>query len=152
LWVKLYSNNSSDTPEAGKVTFVANHANAYAFPGFIPAYDAVCSLVNLLAMLAASQSSLSRIVSGLPDVHIVHEEVTTPSDHKGAVMRSLIEQTAERDVLLIEGIKIIEDTGWTWVLPDPEEPLTHVWVEAPTHIEARTRAQQYAVRIRQMLR
>ncbi|MCL4434900.1 MAG: sugar phosphate nucleotidyltransferase [Actinobacteria bacterium] len=151
-WMKLYSNSSSDAPEAGKITFAANHSNAYAFPGFIPAYDAVCSLVNLLAMLAASRTSLSRIVSGIPDVHIVHEEVITPSDHKGTIMRLLIEQTAERDVTLIEGIKIIEDTGWTWVLPDPEEPLTHVWVEAPTHTEARTRAQQYAVRIRQMLR
>ncbi len=151
-WVKLYSNDYTHSLKGESVTFVANHSNAYAFPHFIPAYDSVCTLVNLLAMLGSTRTSLSQIASELPDIQIVHEELATPSDHKGIVMRSLIEQSSERDTLLIEGIKITEDNGWTWILPDPEGPTTHVWVEAPTHTEARARAQQYAFRIRQMLR
>jgi len=38
------------------------------------------------------------------------------------------------------------------VLPDPEEPLTHVWAEADTDPEARQLAQEYSRRIRQALR
>jgi len=35
--------------------------------------------------------------------------------------------------------------------PGPEEPVTHVWAEGPSDARARTRAQQYAVRLRQLL-
>jgi mannose-1-phosphate guanylyltransferase/phosphomannomutase len=54
--------------------------------------------------------------------------------------------------VLVDGVKVIEDDGWELVLPDPEEPLTHVWAEGPTEPEARSRAQQLAVRLRQLLR
>jgi phosphomannomutase len=37
-------------------------------------------------------------------------------------------------------------------LPDPEEPVTHVWAEASTDSEARKLAQEYSRRIRQLLR
>ena len=35
-----------------------------------------------------------------------------------------------RDVLLVDGVKVLHDDGWALVFPDPEEPLTHVWAEA----------------------
>ena len=37
-------------------------------------------------------------------------------------------------------------------LPDPEDPVTHVWAEASSDAEARRLAQEYGRRIRQMLR
>jgi hypothetical protein len=37
-------------------------------------------------------------------------------------------------------------------LPDPEEPVTHVWAEASSDAEARKLAQEYSRRIRQLLR
>ena len=46
----------------------------------------------------------------------------------------------------------IHDDGWALMLPDPEEPLTHVWAEGTTDGEARALAQEYTRRIRQMLR
>ncbi len=67
-------------------------------------------------------------------------------------MRTLVEQTHGRDVELIDGVKVFHDTGWVLVLPDPEEPVTHVWSEGDTPGDARTLAQEYARRIRQMLR
>ncbi len=42
--------------------------------------------------------------------------------------------------------------GWALVLPDPEEPLTHVWAEGTSDAEATARAQEYAVRLEQLLR
>jgi mannose-1-phosphate guanylyltransferase/phosphomannomutase len=55
-------------------------------------------------------------------------------------------------VVLVDGVKIPEPDGWVLVVPDPEEPMTHVWAEAATDAKARARASEYAVRIRQMLR
>ena len=83
---------------------------------------------------------------------MVHEEVVTPWEQKGTVMRSLVEQTHGREVDLIDGVKVHHDTGWALVLPDPEEPVTHIWAEGDTAQDARTLAQEYARRIRQMLR
>jgi hypothetical protein len=37
-------------------------------------------------------------------------------------------------------------------LPDPEEPVTMVWAEAGSLADARRLAQEYARRIRQLLR
>ena len=31
--------------------------------------------------------------------------------------------------MLLDGIKVISPTGWVLVVPDPEEPTTHVWAE-----------------------
>jgi len=58
---------------------------------------------------------------------------------------------AGRPVILVDGVKLVEPDGWSLVVPDPEEPITHVWAEATSESEARARAQEQAVRIRQML-
>jgi mannose-1-phosphate guanylyltransferase/phosphomannomutase len=85
-------------------------------------------------------------------VHIAHETVVTPWDQKGAVMRSLVEMSKDRSLELVDGVKVFHDEGWALALPDPEEPITHVWAEADSDSDARRLAQEYARRIRQMLR
>ena len=76
----------------------------------------------------------------------------TPFDQKGAVMRSLMEQSKDREVELVDGVKVLHDEGWALALPDPEEPYTHIWAEGSSDAEARRLAQEYARRIRQMVR
>jgi len=88
----------------------------------------------------------------VPVSNVVHEQVVTPWEQKGTVMRNLVEQTHGRDVDLIDGVKVHHDSGWVLVLPDPEEPLTHIWAEGDSVAETRNLAQEYARRIRQMLR
>jgi mannose-1-phosphate guanylyltransferase/phosphomannomutase len=95
---------------------------------------------------------LSDVVRGLPAVHIVHETVVTPWEQKGAVMRSLVELSKDREVDLVDGVKVRHDRGWALALPDPEEPVTHIWAEGDTDGDARRLAQEYARRIRQLLR
>jgi phosphomannomutase len=46
--------------------------------------------------------------------------------------------------VLIDGVKLIDDEGWSLVVPDPEEPLTLVTVEAASLAAAETRAQAMA--------
>ena len=49
-------------------------------------------------------------------------------------------------------MKVRHDDGWALALPDPEEPVTHIWAEAGSDPAARRLAQEYARRIRQLLR
>jgi mannose-1-phosphate guanylyltransferase / phosphomannomutase len=90
-------------------------------------------------------------VAGLPRAHVVHETVSTPWEQKGGVMRQLMEQ-ATGELVLIDGVKELADDGWVLALPDPELPVTHVWAEAGSSGEARSRASEHVRRIRRLIR
>jgi len=76
----------------------------------------------------------------------------TPWEQKGLVMRSLLEHSKDRQLVLVDGVKVLHEGGWALALPDADEPITHVWAEAATDAAARKLAQEYVRRIRQMIR
>lgn len=152
VWTKLSAPHLMEVADTERVDLAASQEGGFIWPDFLPAYDAVATLVKLLDLLAARGRPLSAVVKNLPRVHVAHELVPTPWERKGGVMREIMEYGANRDVVLVDGVKIIEPEGWALVLPDPEEPLTHVWAEGPSALEARQLAQEYARRIRTALR
>src|SRR4029079_2284943 len=102
----------------------------YVFPEFLPAYDAMASLCKLLELLAQSEPQpLSAIACGWRQHTLIHREVGCPWALKGTVMRVLNERFADADVDLRDGIKVFDDRGWFQVLPDPDEPLVHLYAE-----------------------
>ncbi len=133
------------------VGFAADGDGGYILPGFLPAFDGAGALLKMLDLLARSNRTLSSVVDALPKVHLVHDTVITPWEQKGMVMRSLME-LAGRDVELVDGVKVRYPEGWVLALPDPEEPLTHLWAESTSESEARRLAQEYSRRIRQLVR
>ena len=134
------------------VGFAANADGGFILPGFMPAFDAAATFIKVLDLLAFHGHRLSEVVAGLPRVHVAHEVVVTPWEQKGMVMRTLVEQSKDRDVELVDGVKVRHDGGWALALPDPEQPVTHVWAEAASDADARRLVQEYARRIRQMVR
>jgi mannose-1-phosphate guanylyltransferase/phosphomannomutase len=94
---------------------------------------------------------LSSIVSGLPPVHVMHEEVATPFDQKGTVMRSVLERARSDELILLDGVKTLDATGWTLVVPDPEEPVTHVFAEGDSESASHERAQRAVEEIADIL-
>jgi mannose-1-phosphate guanylyltransferase/phosphomannomutase len=114
------------------VVFAGAVGGGYVFPEFLPAYDAMASLCKLLELLAPVRRPLSELVGELPRPTLVHRQVQCPWALKGTVMRILNEQFADREVDLLDGIKIFGDRGWTQVLPDPDEPLIHIYAEGAT--------------------
>jgi mannose-1-phosphate guanylyltransferase/phosphomannomutase len=134
------------------VGFAANLQGGYVLPDFQPAFDAAATALKVLELLAKGERPLSEIVASLPRVHLAHEGVVTPWEQKGTVMRNLVERTSDRELVLVDGVKVLHDEGWALALPDPEEPITHVWAEADSDVAARRLAEEYSRRIRQMLR
>jgi mannose-1-phosphate guanylyltransferase / phosphomannomutase len=102
------------------------------FPEFLPAYDAVASLCKLLELLAPVGRPLSSLVAELPASTLVHRQVPCPWSLKGTVMRVLTERLRDREVDLLDGIKVFDERGWAQVLPDPDEPLVHIYAEGTT--------------------
>ena len=97
--------------------------------------------------------ALSKVVEALPTVHIVHETVVTPWEQKGTVMRTLVElsqgprastwSTASRSTTTAAG---------RWRCPTPRSPSPTSGPRATRDGDARRLAQEYARRIRQLLR
>jgi mannose-1-phosphate guanylyltransferase/phosphomannomutase len=138
---------------SGGVSFAANQRGGYIFPAFLPAFDAAAGLVQLIALLAASDEGLIDVVGRLPDMPIEHAEVPTPFEQKGLVMRTLMEQLAEEgaELELLDGIKVRVPEGWVLVVPDPEEPVTHVWAEGHDRAESRKLSAAFASRVEEVL-
>jgi mannose-1-phosphate guanylyltransferase/phosphomannomutase len=68
-------------------------------------------------------------------------------------MRRVVEEAKDHELVLVDGVKVLEGDGaWALVLPDPDEPVTHVWAEGSSAGESRQLAQRYARTIRQILR
>jgi mannose-1-phosphate guanylyltransferase/phosphomannomutase len=149
---KLSTPALMDAASEPGVGFAASTDGGFILPGFLPAFDAAATLVKVLELLAHSETTLSSVVEALPRTHLAHETVVTPWEQKGMVMRTLVEMSKDREVQLIDGVKVRHDDGWALALPDPEEPITHIWSEGPTDAEAKALATEYARRIRQLLR
>jgi mannose-1-phosphate guanylyltransferase / phosphomannomutase len=148
---KLTTSAITDAALSDDVTFAGSLDGGFVFPEFLPSYDAMASFFKLLELLVRTESRLSEVVDELPRVHMTHETVATPWEQKGTVMRSLVEQ-ADTELELIDGVKAIFEEGWVLALPDPEEPLTHIWAESTSNAEARRLAHTYIQRIRKLIR
>jgi len=118
------------------VVFGGAVGGGYVFPEFLPAYDAITSLCKLLELLAGVDRPLSQLVADLPRSTLVHRQIACPWSKKGLVMRLLNERFQGREVDLLDGIKVFEERGWAQVLPDPDEPLIHLYAEGETAEES----------------
>ncbi|HEY3541098.1 MAG TPA: sugar phosphate nucleotidyltransferase [Gaiellaceae bacterium] len=121
---------------ADDVVFAGALGGGYVFPEFLPGYDAVASLVKLLELLTPVRQPISQLISQLPRPTLVHRQLACPWGMKGLVMRVLNERLAGRDLDLTDGIKVFDERGWAQALPDPDEPLIHLYAEGETHEES----------------
>ncbi len=128
------------------VHFAAGSDGGFIVADFLPAFDAAAAMVKMLELLALEDTTLSKVVGALPVVHIERETVVTPWEQKGTVMRTLVELSKDREVDLVDGVKVHHEGGWALALPDPEEPVTHIWAEGESAAAARRLAQEYARR------
>jgi mannose-1-phosphate guanylyltransferase / phosphomannomutase len=142
---------------ASALMTVANHEGAifaggmdgaYVFPDFAPSFDALASFCRFLEFLASGVDVAARIEQ-IPDAHVVHTTVVTPWERKGAVMRHVAETAHGERTDDTEGLKVFHDQGWALVIPDPADPITHVWAEGLDEAEAQERLDSYVAIVTQ---
>ncbi len=114
------------------VVFAGVPGGGYVIPAFLPTFDAMAALCKLLELLAPQDRPLSALVAELPQARLLHTAVPCSWSLKGTVMRVLNERFANGNVDLLDGIKVFDDRGWAQVLPDPDEPLIHIYAEGST--------------------
>jgi mannose-1-phosphate guanylyltransferase/phosphomannomutase len=146
LWTKLAASDLMAASAGEGICFAGNAQGGFIFPRFLPALDSVAAFVHLLALLSASNRRLSDLrPERAPE--IAHLEVPTPFEAKGLVMRLLLERTAGRQVVLVDGVKLVDEEGWTLVVPDTEGPSTLITAEAASPEQAMARAKEMSDQI-----
>jgi mannose-1-phosphate guanylyltransferase / phosphomannomutase len=133
------------------VIFAGAVGGGYVFPEFIPAYDAVASLCNLLELLAPVRRAISELVADLPAQTLVHRQLQCPFALKGLVMRVLTERLKGRRLDLTDGVKVFERQGWAQVLPDPDEPLLHLYAEGRTQEDSRALEAEFRALVEEIM-
>jgi mannose-1-phosphate guanylyltransferase/phosphomannomutase len=149
---RIWGDGLTEAASSGTVTFAGTPDGGCIWPDFLPAFDAAVTLAKLLDLLAAVDRPLSAVVDALPSARVMHETIVTPWERKGTVMREIMQRANDTEVVLVDGVKMINGNRWVLVLPDPEEALTHVWAEAATDVDSRRLVQEWAQRIRSSLR
>jgi mannose-1-phosphate guanylyltransferase/phosphomannomutase len=126
------------------VVFAGSASGGFVFPDILPGYDGVASLCKLLELLAPLERPLSELVAEVPRPAVRHLELRCPYNRKGAVMRILTERMKGRRVDTLDGLKVFDGNGWAQVLPDPAEPVVHVYAEGRTDEEAARLEKEFA--------
>jgi mannose-1-phosphate guanylyltransferase/phosphomannomutase len=153
LTTALSPSKLMEAADSGGVAFAADQEGGFIFPKFLPSFDGAAALVVLVALLGRSGESLARVMERVPAMPILRTEVETPFEQKGLVMRTLMEQLTEEgaELVLLDGIKVVSDAGWVLVVPDPEEPTTHVWAEGDDAAGTEQLSSGFVERLRKML-
>ena len=115
--------------ESEPLTFGGGAGYEVVFPEMHAAFDALYAVAKVLELLASEHHPLSEIVAGLPRWHMATRVVNCPWEHKGRVMRSLIDEQRNGHIELLDGLRIEHPDGWVLVLPDASDPAFKVYAE-----------------------
>jgi mannose-1-phosphate guanylyltransferase / phosphomannomutase len=150
LWTRVSAAALSAASQEEGVVFAGAEGGGYIFPEFLPAYDAVMSLVKLLELLSRAGVRLEEVIEGLTPTHVVRLDVATPWESKGTVMRRLVERLNGEKTVTIDGVKAYRGRDWALVIPHPQEPVVRVWAEAEEEDAARSLAAEFAALVEEL--
>ena len=134
-----------------EIAFAGSSSYEVIFPEMHPAFDALYGSAKLMELLAAEKRKLSELVDMLPSWHMATLRVPCPWEHKGRVMRTLIEEQQRDDIELFDGLRVRHDDGWVLVLPDSSDPTLCVYAEATNDGDAAAYAERMGNRIEQLV-
>ncbi len=130
-WTALTPAALTEAVAAPGVVFGGDGRGGFVIPQFSNTFDGIAAFVLLLGLVGRTKMQLSEIDARIPRSHLLRRAVPTPWAAKGVVMRAVVEAAGERELDTTDGVRVVEaDGSWALVLPDPAEPVTHVWAEA----------------------
>jgi mannose-1-phosphate guanylyltransferase / phosphomannomutase len=131
-WVATSAAAVTEAVSRPGVVFGGDGRGGFVVPKFSTTYDGIAAFVQLVGLVARTRLEVSEIDARIPRSHIGRRAVPTPWAAKGMVMRTVVEAAGNRPLDTTDGVRVIEDDGsWVLVLPDPSEPVTHLWAEGP---------------------
>lgn len=134
------------------IAMAADRHGGFSFPDFHNAFDGMYATGKLMEALTLTGLSLHQVVDALPAIYIAHERLRCPWQAKGRVMRMVSGLAASAETVdLTDGVKMMDDQGWTVVVPDAAGPIVHVLAEDATDDAAQNRVDTMAARLKPVI-
>ena len=131
-----------------EVRFVGGNKGGFIFTDFFFATDAMYSVAKILEMIASAGKGLGEIEESIPRLSGARRNVNCSWEHKGKVMRRIMNDSDGRRRDLVDGVKIYLDDGSSALLiPDKERPLFLISTEASTREAAEILAAEYEKKV-----
>jgi mannose-1-phosphate guanylyltransferase/phosphomannomutase len=118
---------------------------------YILNFDGIWCVGNLLDFMAENSVILYDLVNELPHFHMEKNEVQCDWQHKGRVIREIIEENKNREIELFEGVRINSEDGWVLILPDSERPVCNIYAEGVSEEYAKELAAEFTDRIKSIV-
>jgi mannose-1-phosphate guanylyltransferase/phosphomannomutase len=118
---------------------------------FMLNFDALAGLVKIIEYLCVRNTSLAETLSKMPPFYISKRSIHCPWELKGKVMRTLITQSSNNTIELLDGIKVMLQNGWVLVIPDADLPLCRVYSEGESPEAADAISKEYLEKIRMII-
>jgi mannose-1-phosphate guanylyltransferase / phosphomannomutase len=118
---------------------------------YILNFDGIWGIGSLLDFMAANSVILYDLVNELPHFHMEKNEVKCDWQHKGRVIREIIEENKNREIELFEGVRINSEDGWVLILPDSERPVCNIYAEGVSEEYAKELAAEFTDRIKSIV-
>ena len=114
---------------------------------YILQYDSFSSLAFIISFLCHDGTTLEEVMNHIPSYRVENTSIHCPWENMGKVMRLLISETDQKDLDLMDGIKINGSGFWVLVLPDPEQPVLQIFAEGKNARDTGNILKQYTARI-----
>lgn len=124
--------------------FVGGTKGGFIFPGFQIGCDAMFAVAKILEIMASTGKHLGEVKSRWPDLKIIRREVPCSWTKKGLVMRRLMEHTARKKKILVDGVRFISDSSHITIKPDRYKASFFIQVENRSKEKAKVVLKQYA--------
>nr|MDO8080480.1 sugar phosphate nucleotidyltransferase [Candidatus Freyarchaeota archaeon] len=134
-----------------KAVFGGEETGGFIFPKVHPFRDGVVSIAKLLEFLARTKQTLSEKTKEIPRFYTFRESIPTPLQHRGLIMRRLLENAEGETFDTIDGIKIYLDKGWVLIRPSSDAPVFEIFVESQTELKALEFIKTYKKEIQEIL-
>ncbi|MEM3594939.1 MAG: sugar phosphate nucleotidyltransferase, partial [Candidatus Jordarchaeaceae archaeon] len=134
-----------------RAVFGGEETGGFIFPQVHPFRDGVLSVAKLTEFLAKTKQTLSEKTKEIPKFYTLKESILTPLQHRGLIMRRLLENAEGETFDTIDGIKIYFDRGWVLIRPSSDAPVFDIFVEAQTEPKAQEFIKTYKKEIQEIL-
>ncbi len=129
------------------VVFVGEHTGGFIFHRFQPAFDGMYAIVKILEMMAKMDIRLRRLLREVPPSFMIKEKVPCFWEMKGKIMRCMMEDSRDKAMELVDGIKVKFDRGWVILYPSQDQSYFHIVAEAATMERVKDLAREYREKI-----
>jgi len=138
-----------DALHKGGCDFVGGTKGGFIFPGFQIGGDAMFAVAKILEIMVLAGKRLGEAKGRWLGLKIIEREVPCGWNKKGLVMRRLMEYTAKKKRLLVDGVRFQENGSFLTIKPDRYKAAFLVQAESRVEDKAKNAVKEFAGKIKQ---